>query len=196
MKFRLMLQPVVIIAMGVLVSFLFPSCHSQEAVDAESLSISVRTPAPDVPALIQVPDGHKVRYHTFATGVQKYICQETSPGVYAWVFKAPVATLYTNAGFNGNGVGIHYAGPVWESNSGSWVKAARVEGVSVDPQSIPWLLLKAVATEGPGIFKNTTYIHRIHTVGGNAPATGATAANVGQELEVPYTAEYYFYTAE
>lgn len=196
MKFRLIFQPMVIVTMGILVSVFFTSCQSDEGADVFPRPISVRTPAPEVPAVIQVPEGHKVSYHTYAEGVQVYVCQEAAPGVYAWVFKAPVATLYANAGFNGNGVGIHYAGPVWESKSGSKVKAARVDGISIDPQSIPWLLLKAVTTEGPGIFENTTYIQRINTVGGNAPAEGATAATVGQEIQIPYTAEYYFYTVQ
>jgi hypothetical protein len=59
--------------------------------------------------------------------------------------------------------------------------------------AIPWLLLRAVSTEGPGIFERTTFIQRVNTMGGAAPATAPTQA--GQEARVPYTAEYYFYRA-
>ena len=74
--------------------------------------------------------------------------------------------------------------------------AARLEGVTVDPNSIPWLKLGAVSESGPGVFDNTTHVLRVNTVGGKAPSTGANAGNVGEELHIPYTAEYYFYKAE
>ncbi len=63
----------------------------------------------------------------------------------------------------------------------------------VDPASIPWLILEAVETDGPGIFKRTTFIQRINTTGGLAPTTPPMRA--GNEARVPYTAEYVFYRA-
>ena len=144
--------------------------------------------APEVPAAIQVPAGNKVEFHAYAVGVQIYIWNGTS-----WVFKAPSAVLYASAEDNGE-VAIHSAGPTWESNSGSKVVGAKVAGVTVDSTAIPWLLLRAVSADGPGIFARTTYIQRVNTVGGLAPSTPGTA--VGQEADVPYTAEYFFYRAE
>ena len=89
-------------------------------------------------------------------------------------------------------VGIHYAGPTWESESGSKVVGARVASApSVSANSIPQLLLKAVSAEGPGIFARTTYIQRVNTRGGTAPA--APGDTIGQEARVAYTAEYFFY---
>ena len=38
-----------------------------------------------------------------------------------------------------------------------------------------------------------TYIQRVNTVGGNAPTDPGDF--VGEVVEVPYTAEYYFYRA-
>lgn len=140
---------------------------------------------PAAPPAIDVPNGNKVHFHTYAVGVQIYVWNGT-----IWVFKAPEAVLLANA--NGQGeVGIHYAGPTWESESGSKVVGARVAGITVDPTAIPWLLLRAVSAEGPGIFSLTTYIQRVNTAGGLAPASPGTLA--GQEVRVPYTAEYYFY---
>jgi hypothetical protein len=116
-------------------AFLFiPSCQLDEPVHS-SAPIANRTPAPDVPAILQVPAGQEVSYHTYATGVQVYVSTETAPGVFNWVFKAPVADLFANAAFNGQ-VGTHYAGPTWESNSGSKVVAARLQGITVDPDAI------------------------------------------------------------
>ena len=174
---------------------LFFSSGQQEDIASAQALVTYRTAPPEVPAILEVGEGFEVSYHTYAEGFQVYVCRETSPGVYEWVFKAPIATLYSDAGFNGI-VGTHYAGPTWESNSGSKVVAARLEGVTVDPTAIQWLKLGAVTSQGPGIFDGTSHIQRVNTVGGKAPATGANAETVGQEIQVPYTAEYYFYKPE
>jgi len=110
-----------------------------------------------------------------------------------WDFVAPVATLSADANHNGD-VGIHYAGPTWESNSGSKVVARRLAACSPDSTAIPWLLLQAVSATGPGIFGSVTYVQRVNTTGGLAPAT--PGSSVGGVVEVPYTAEYYFYRGE
>lgn len=148
--------------------------------------------APEVPTDIKVEAGNRVHFHAYAVGYQVYVATETSPGVLKWLLKAPDAVLFDN---DGNVVGIHYGGPTWETQSGSFVKAARVNGVTVDPTAIPWLLLKATITGGPGVLDGTTFIHRVNTVGGLAPASAA-GSQVGDELRIPYTAEYYFYRGE
>ena len=156
--------------------------------------------APEVPASLQVPAGNKVSFHTYAIGVQIYAAtaSATSPTGFAWTFQAPEAVLFDA---DGNVVGIHYAfagptRPAWESESGSRVVGARtVPPVTVTSNAIPWLILSAVPTNtvGPGIFARTTYIQRVNTTGGLAPATAPTA--LGQEARVPYTAEYFFFRA-
>lgn len=137
---------------------------------------------------VQVPPGHKLAFHTYAIGVQIYRWNG-----FAWDFVAPEAILSASANYRGK-VGTHYGGPTWESNSGSNVVAERVTGCSPNPNAIPYLLLRAVSTDGPGIFQSVTYIQRVNTAGGLAPTTPGTT--VGQEERVPYTAEYYFYRAE
>ena len=178
----------------VFVTLFFASCE-QESFMGASAPITSRSSAPDVPEILEVGEGYEVSFHTYADGYQVYVSTETAPGVYQWVFKEPIAILYSDPGFHGV-VGTHYVGPTWESNSGSTVVGARLEGVTVDPDAIAWLKLGAVTSHGPGIFDGTTHIQRINTVGGKAPATGASAANVGVEIFIPYTAEYYFYKAE
>lgn len=84
-------------------------------------------------------------------------------------------------------------GPTWESNSGSKVVARRLQGCTPDTSAIHWLLLQSVTANGPGIFKSTTFIQRVNTTGGLAPTTPGSTVN--EVLEVPYTAEYYFYRA-
>src|SRR3954468_11259999 len=122
---------------------------------------------------LQVQAGNKVSSHVYAVGVQIYRWSGT-----AWVFVAPAAVLYANEDHDGE-VGSHYAGPTWESNSGSKVVGKRVAGCSPDLNSIPWLRLEAVTSEGPGIFHRVTFIQRVNTVGGNAPAAPGTT--VGEE---------------
>ena len=145
-----------------------------------------------VPAELAVPSGNGISFHAFAAGVQIYsaAAATNSPTGFTWTLKAPEAALF-DAG--SNMVGSHYAGPTWASESGSRVVGARLTGVTVDSNAIPWLLLQAKSTEGPGIFERTTYIQRVNTTGGLAPAAAPTQA--GQEVRVPYTAEYYFYRA-
>jgi len=135
---------------------------------------------------LQVPESQSLKFRAFAIGVQIYRWDGT-----AWVFVAPSAKLYADPGFHGE-IGIHYAGPTWESRSGSKVVAARLAGCTPDASAIPWLKLGALSTEGPGVFKGVTFIQRVNTTGGTAPTTPGTT--VGQLANVPYTAEYYFYS--
>jgi hypothetical protein len=139
---------------------------------------------------IQVPEGNKLSFHTYARGVQIYKWNGGS-----WDFVAPLATLFAEENFFGE-VGTHYVGPKWESKSGSKVEARRVlgTGCTPDPTAIAWLLLKKHETTGAGIFSSVTYIQRVNTTGGLPPADPGLI--VGEVKEVPYTAEYYFYRAQ
>ena len=151
--------------------------------------------APDAPTAIQVGDGHKPYLVGHAVGVQIYSCAPTAGG-YAWSLVAPRATLY---GDNGQPLATHYAGPTWEARDGSTVKAARVDGVTVDPTAIPWLKLKATSASAGADgdrLAATTYIQRINTAGGLAPAAATCNADTaGTQSESPYTADYVFWKA-
>ncbi len=146
---------------------------------------------PEVPDTIKVPDGNHLQFAAYAVGVQIYQVRATATGGFGWVFLAPEATLYE--GRNGV-VGRHYAGPTWETNSGSKVVGARISSApSTNPHSIPQLLLRAVSSQGPGVLHAITYIQRLNTSGGVAPASGADSTHLGDTARVPYTASYYFY---
>ena len=151
--------------------------------------------APKVPDDIRVPDGHIPFLMGKATGTQNYTCQPSSSSStgFAWTFTGPTATLV-----NGSGEQImtHFAvptGPAWETKNGSRVVGARVAGVTVSTDAIPWLLLKAVSTS-KGL-SPTTYIQRVRTTGGLTPTSGCDASAVGNVMKGPYTADYYFYKA-
>jgi hypothetical protein len=152
---------------------------------------------PDVPQQIRVPAGNKLFLKRHAEGVQIYTCNSTAGG-YVWgPGSTPRADLYNS---HGKHRGIHYGGPTWEDRDGSKVVAARVDGVTVDPTAIPWLLLRKTSSS-PGDhghkLEPTTYIQRVATTGGVAPApSSCNAATVGTQAEVPYTADYYFWKAK
>ena len=137
---------------------------------------------------LRAPEGSKLAFRAYAEGVQIYRWNGTS-----WTFVGPSAALSADAEGRGT-VGSHYAGPTWESVSGSKVVGAVLKRCSPNPNAIPWLLLGAVSSEGPGIFHRVTSVQRLNTVGGNAPSGPGSA--IGEEARVPYTAEYLFYRAQ
>jgi hypothetical protein len=69
--------------------------------------------------------------------------------------------------------------------------AAHVD--SLDPGSIPWLLVNVVSHAGSGQLSNVTTIQRVRTHGGQPPAQGCDAAHVNTETKSSYNADYYFY---
>lgn len=143
---------------------------------------------PDLPAgceRLRVANGHKLMFRTYAIGVQVYRWNGAS-----WDFVAPIANLYADRDFHAQ-IGDHYVGPTWEGNWGSKVVGRRLEGCSPEATAIPWLLLEAASTDGPGIFQRVSFIQRLNTAGGLAPSAPGT--NVGDEARVPYSTEYYFY---
>jgi hypothetical protein len=126
-------------------------------------------------------------------GVQIYRCAATATG-FAWTFVAPRADLTDN---RGRVIIHHFGGPTWQADDGSKVVGTGVSSVPVSPTAVPWLLLSATTTPAPtggGLLDGTTFVQRLLTVGGIAPAAATcTAATVGASAEVPYTAEYVFW---
>jgi len=146
--------------------------------------------------LLPPGDTNKVSFHVYAVGVQIYTNDTTT---FAWGLKAPAAMLYDS---DGNLVGIHYAYgynaagapiPAWETESGSLVVGARIASAPGGAGNIAWLLLKATQSEGPGVLDETTFIQRVNTAGGVMPPV---VQQPGQEVSIPYTAEYFFYRSK
>jgi endothelin-converting enzyme/putative endopeptidase len=94
----------------------------------------------------------------------------------------------------GDVIGKHYKGPVWEAADGSKVGGqAKQRADAPDASAVPWLLLKASSHEGSGTFARVTYVQRVDTKGGLAPATGCDQSHVGAEASADYEATYFFY---
>jgi hypothetical protein len=143
----------------------------------------------NLPASLAAPAGHELAFELSAEGVQIYVCGGAT-GAYAWAFQAPEAKLVD---FRGQPAGTHYAGPTWEGVDGSKVVGAKVEGATPDPAAIPWLLLRAASNAGTGRMADVTFVQRIQTWGGLAPAVGCGSATAGAVARVPYRAAYCFY---
>ncbi len=151
--------------------------------------------ADDIPEPLRVTGGAVLVQTVNAAGVQIYLCSadKSEPTRFEWQLKAPEADLF---GAAARKIGRHYAGPTWESNDGSRVTGESVARTdSPDPNSVPWLLLRAKSAAGDGIFGKVIFIQRLHTSGGKAPFNGCDRSSAGNEVRTPYTAEYRFYAA-
>jgi hypothetical protein len=146
-------------------------------------------------ASVQIPEAiqthEKLVQVVPAKGDQIYECRETKAGGYDWAFVAPEAVLFDK---NGKTIGRHYAGPHWEAADGSkLVGAVKQKADAPAAGAIPWLLLDAKSVGPQGTFSRVTSIQRVATVGGVAPSGGCPLA--GYQVRIPYSADYYFFTA-
>jgi hypothetical protein len=146
---------------------------------------------PEVPAKIVAPANENVVLMAHASGSQIYVCQAGTDQKLSWTLKAPDAEL-TDA--KGASIGRHFAGPTWKLSDGSEVtgKAAARED-SPEPGAVPWLLVNVTGHAGSGALSKVTTIQRIHTKGGQPPATGCDESHRAAETKSSYTADYYFY---
>jgi hypothetical protein len=155
-------------------------------------AIDAHAEGPDL-TKIQVPAGNKQFLAAHATGVQIYSCNATGTS-FNWVLLAPRANLYDG---KGRIVATHFGGPTWKANDGSSVVGKKVDGVTVDPTAIQWLLIAGdswtVGADGDRL-ANTTFVQRLRTTGGLAPRRETcTATSAGNIEEVAYTADYTFW---
>jgi len=183
---------------------------------------AAHVPPPPVPAGLGVQPGNHAFLEGHAVGTQNYSClpcpNATTPAAacpdasgFAWLLFTPEATLLDD---HGKQLTTHFFSPnpeengtiraTWQdSRDGSAVWGGRAT-VSTDPRfvakdAIAWLLLpEAGVHEGPtggDTLTKTTFIQRLNTAGGVAPADGCRQpADVGAKAFIPYTADYFFYT--
>lgn len=140
-----------------------------------------------VPDSLKPAAGESLALVVPAQGDQIYECRAGK-----WAFVAPEAELFNRAGKK---IGRHYAGPHWESLDGSRIVGA-VKARADAPRAgdIPWLLLSAKSVGAEGAFSKVTSIQRVTTLGGSAPIEPCSPD--GRRVRVPYTADYYFFTAK
>jgi hypothetical protein len=107
---------------------------------------------------------------------------------------------------------VPFGNGTWQSSfDSSRVWAAVLHGNAIQPSpdtpscpnsgSIACLLLETVgAKDGPTggtLLSKTTFVQRLNTNGGSAPADGCSVStDVGKQALVPYTADYFFYKAD
>ena len=193
---------------------------------AVNIAAAQRVNPPVTPALITPPAGNTAFLEGSARGTQGYVCLPTPTGASWTVNNArPEATLFTK--FFGQDVQIitHFLSPnadpnalkpvpfgdaTWQSSFDSsrvWAQKSQAIPAGSDPVSCPHsgsiacLLLKSVGNlagpTGGKLFATTTFVQRLNTQGGLAPATGcAVAGDVGKQTLVPYSADYYFFHGE
>ena len=163
---------------------------------------------PPVPDNLEVPAGNEAFLLGRGVGTQNYVCvPAASIGHVVWRLFTPQATLFND---QKEQIITHFFSPnpveggspvrvTWEdSRDTSTIWARAIGAASVSPNAIAWLLLEVVGAQagptGGTSLSETTFIQRLNTVGGLAPATGcALPTDIGKEAFVPYTADYFFF---
>ena len=169
---------------------------------------------PPLPLNLEVPAGNEAFLEGHARGFQNYVCVSSATG-FKFVLFTPQATLFTDSDrqvishfFSPNPAENDTIRATWEhsQDSSSVWAAATPDTTSTDPAfvapgAVAWVLLAEVgAQDGPTgghTLTPTTFVHRVNTSGGLAPATGCSGPNdVGHVAFMPYTADYIFYKAD
>jgi len=169
---------------------LLAACTSMQAgVPAAMFSQS------SLPDAVKVPSGHKVALETVGVGEITYECREKqgAAGQFEWVFVGPSAMLNDRAG---KALGKYYGPPAtWESNDSSKLTGAQVAVAPAGSGNIPLQLVKANPAMGQGAMSGMTFVQRVATQGGVAPASTCGSDTRGRKEVVKYQADYIFWTA-
>ncbi len=184
-----MTRPLLTAAALVCLALLVPLASAQSN---QQKDVPAKESAPDVPDAIAVPAGLEPVLFVHAKGSQIYTCQAGSDGKFAWTLKAPDAELKDR---KDKVIGQHSAGPEWKLKDGSEVigkAAAHVD--SLDPDSIPWLLVNVVTNAKKGMLADVTTIQRVHTHGGKPGNDPCDESHKDAETKSSYTADYYFFS--
>ena len=170
---------------------------------------------PEVPANLTVDEGNVPYLQTRAYGTQNYICLPNATGGVAWKLFGPQATLYPGnvpfadrdalpepeSGGAGHAACDLAAFARWQRRvgkgdsavDGSELRRARRDSVAAAREGRH----RSRARSAARCWRRPTFIHRVNTQGGIAPATGCTtAAQLGAIALVPYSTDYFFYRAE
>jgi hypothetical protein len=192
--------------------------EKREAVDFGSI------PSPTTSETITPPVGTSAFLLGYGVGTQGYVCLPTPTGASWTVNGArPEATLFTHIFGEAVQIITHFLSPVvnpndigpkpprfgdvtWQSSFDSsrvWAQKQKFVTAGTEPScpnsgAIDCLLLQVIGSdEGPAggrSLTKTTFIQRLNTKGGSAPATGClVTGDVGKQALVPYSADYYFF---
>jgi hypothetical protein len=142
---------------------------------------------------VQVPAGHVVAMETVGAGDITYECREKAAaiGQYEWVFVGPSAALSDR---QGRVVGRYFGPPAtWAATDGSALTGTQVAVAAAATGSIPLQLVKANPATGQGAMSGMSYVQRVSTQGGVAPAAACDAGAKGRREIVKYQADYIFW---
>jgi len=148
-----------------------------------------------LPEAVKVPAGHTVAMETVGVGEITYECRAKAAmqGEHEWVFVGLKAALNDRSGKT---VGSYYGPPAtWQALDGSKLTGAQVAVAPAGAGNLPLQLVKANPAMGSGAMSGVSYIQRVATKGGVAPAMPCNAAALGQQKIVTYQADYIFYKA-
>jgi Protein of unknown function (DUF3455) len=183
------IRPTVALCAAVVAAFSLTACGTMGGGQMAPFS---QTSLPDA---VKVPAGHKVVMETVGAGDITYECRAKAnmAGQFEWVFVGPDAKLMDRKGAQ---VGRYFGPPAtWESQDGSKITGAQLAVAPAAPGSIPLQLVKANPAMGAGAMQGVTYIQRVATQGGVAPAAACAGSNLGQKQVVKYQADYIFWRA-
>jgi hypothetical protein len=198
---------------------------AQENKNEAALNVSI--PSPVTSVTITPPIGNSAFLLGHGVGTQGYVCLPSGIGASWTVNAArPEATLFTNLFGQAQQIITHFLSPntnpnefapkplpfgnvTWQSSFDSskvWAQTQHFVTAGSEPScpntgSIACLLLQVIGEEeGPAggrLLTKTTFIQRLNTNGGSAPAIGcAVAGDVGKQALVPYSADYFFFRAD
>ena len=148
------------------------------------------------PDSVKVPAGNRIVLDTVGVGMITYECREKkdAAGQHEWAFAGPDAVLYDRMG---KATAKYYGPPAtWESSDGSKITATQLAVAPNGSGNIPLQLVKANPAEGKGAMSGVTFIQRLDTRGGVAPAIVCGAETKGAKEKVGYQADYIFWAAE
>ncbi len=146
-----------------------------------------------LPDAVKVPPGHRVAMESVGAGTITYECRAkaNAPGEFEWFFVGPDAKLMDRGGRQ---IGKYFGPPAtWESSDGSKITATQLAVAPNGTGNIPHQLVKANPAMGAGAMQGVSYIQRVATKGGVAPAVACGTGNIGQKQVVNYQADYIFY---
>ena len=163
---------------------------------------------PSVPPGLEVPAPNQAFRVGHAAGTQNYVCQPSDHlGRVNWVLFTPEASLFDDQSAqiithfnspNPDEGGVSVRATWQDSRDTSSIWARGIAFAMVDSDAIAWVKLEVVGKRlgptGGNALSGATFVQRVNTKGGLAPATGCEVlSDVGHKAFVPYTADYFFY---
>ena len=191
-----------------------------------SSAAAQKVTSPTTSAKITPPAGNSAYLVGHALGTQGYVCLPKGTGAsWTFNGARPEASLFEGLAGLDRQIITHFLSPnaspnqnapnplpfgnaTWQSSIDSskvWAKPIESIAAGSDPScpntgAIACLLLVSVGSQagptGGKLLTTTTFIQRLNTKGGSAPADDAgcsATSDVGHQLLVPYSADYYFF---